>query len=1295
MLKEIVDSTRPGLARPIGLSPRLACTLAAALSVSASLGVACRVQADERPVPRQTLIPTDETQASDFLRQHPEYDGRGITVAIFDTGVDPGAAGLRVTSTGQPKIIDLIDGTGAGDVEMQPLNPSALTKPVRGLSGRTLKLPAACTADRSRLALGLAAAYDILDSELVADLKQQRLKRLRKRLVQRSARYSGTLRSNDSDRTKLAQELDALAKNLTDPGPVCDCVTYKADGELYAIVDTDADGDLTDERALRSFRIAQEFAAFRFEEAVNFGVNIYNNGRLLSIVVDSGAHGTHVASITAGCFPRTPSENGVAPGAQLISVKIGDPRVGGMETGQAIERGLRAVERHGCQLINMSFGEPTAAPLSGRIAKQIQRTIERTGVIFVSSAMNSGPALSTVGAPGGTVRGVFGVGAYISPEMAREGYAASGETPPVGYVWTSRGPTRDGSLGVDLFAPGGAYAAVPRWTRQRIQRMHGTSMASPNACGCLALMLSGLLQNDHSWNPSTVLAAVQSTAAAVEGVDAWTQGPGLIQTSDAYQSLLERTAPERTLPRIDVTARHATRAGRGIYLREASETDRLQSISVRLEPHFEEGQRRRFDNRFPLLLDFQSSAEWVQAGGRVRLPAGGQTMTVRVDPTQLDPGAHFAEIRGYEVGTDAAEAVIRIPVTVVRSTPVPVGATQLRGSFQLQAGAVQRKFVQIPADVQQVRIQLKRDAEPDSRLLVLQTLQLAEHEPFRRTNHREFLSVAPAMTISRQLAVIPGRVLELTLAQDWSSPQESQVELELELVRGDVSGSVALSSAQPLAELALHNSTLTPQTWSLQAELTEHAHVLQPRSSSIVIVRDPRDRSFEAERVFELTLNYEFDLTGTAQLDGHLNGQWDLLYESYWGGYLWIVENEEGRVVHSADIFPAAGSFKKGHYKIRVKLRSDSKQTLESFQQQAFVLTRKLSSPVSVRLFGSRVDAIANQSAVSSLSLSPGERRFVVLKDPHLGAAKQNLGSGWPLKIGAADQLNGQLKLQTSEWGDSKRLVRSIPLHLALAAPAAASSGGSSSADVQTAYREQLAAHNPRDVRGFEAAFQAYIEKYPDDVRVYQVRLHWWDAESTRKQRLARIVSAADDLIERIDQSELRQVLFRERQLPGKKAGAAQAKKQLEWLTDALYRKGRALGYMELPDVVARTPIDDPEAHGRRFEDNLRQLDEWADLSDQQFVLLLVRYHRRQGELGAALELLRQAESRYGQQFWYDKKRRDIYGELGWDEFTNWAHSWLLRRYPDRARSEAVKYPVAADSDGDRRDGRAAGVEGQ
>src|SRR5919198_6134373 len=58
-----------------------------------------------------------------FLHAHPTYDGRGVLIAILDTGIDPGIAGLTNTTTGDPKLLDLRDFADEGRVPLAPVSP--------------------------------------------------------------------------------------------------------------------------------------------------------------------------------------------------------------------------------------------------------------------------------------------------------------------------------------------------------------------------------------------------------------------------------------------------------------------------------------------------------------------------------------------------------------------------------------------------------------------------------------------------------------------------------------------------------------------------------------------------------------------------------------------------------------------------------------------------------------------------------------------------------------------------------------------------------------------------------------------------------------------------------------------------------------------------------------------------------------------------------------------------------------------------------------------------------------------
>lgn len=159
--------------------------------------------------------------------------------------------------------------------------------------------------------------------------------------------------------------------------------------------------------------------------------------------------------------------------------------------------------------------------------------INKTGCIFVSSAGNAGPALTTVGAPGGTIPGCIGVGAYVHHSMMDAEYALLDRVDERPYTWSSRGPTSDGDAGVDIYAPGAAITSVPQYTLQASQLMNGTSMSSPNAAGCISVLISALKNSNIPYTPYRVKRAIVNTSKDVNDP----MNVGMIQVEKAWEHL--------------------------------------------------------------------------------------------------------------------------------------------------------------------------------------------------------------------------------------------------------------------------------------------------------------------------------------------------------------------------------------------------------------------------------------------------------------------------------------------------------------------------------------------------------------------------------------------------------------------------------------------------------------------------------------------------------------------------------------------------------------------------------------
>ncbi|MEM7673060.1 MAG: S8 family serine peptidase [Verrucomicrobiota bacterium] len=742
-----------------------------------------------------TLIPKRETGVIEFLEKHPTYDGRDVVIAIFDTGVDPAAHGLQTTTTGERKIVDIIDGSGAGDVDMShtvQLSEINDENPLIGLTGRPITLPAELQSSQAEIRLGMKRGRELFHSAPWNRLMQARkdtwkLENNQERAARKDSQTEEERaweKKHPSDRNleeKNAAALDSILTSLEesfiedDPGPIYDCIVW-AEGDTYkAAVDTNENGDFNDETVLRPFGIAGEYGRFADPISATFGIQVYDSGQLLSIVTVSGSHGTHVAAIAAAHFPEEPIRNGIAPGAKILSVRLGDIRTGGSSNYFGEMRAVASAAQHQVDIMNASWGGvSTYQDGQNLTARLYNKLVQDYGVTAFVSAGNNGPALSTLGSPGGEAERIIGVGAYVSGEMGKYLYALAEQNPDTAYGFTSRGPARNGDLGVDIFAPGGATATLASDSLRGAQLYNGTSMAAPSAAGVGALLVSATKQLNIKHSPDRIKAALMNTAVST-GEDAFAEGAGLIQALPALQFLKEQNEEPAWDIFYDLEGWPGTfRAGPGFYLREKL-TDTAIETPVYITPTFPESMTDSAAYDWETNVVLKTTAPWLIAPEYLRIANGRVEIDIVVDATQLpEPGIPaFAKLTAHLADDPAGHTLFQFPVTVVEPQAMSSPDTyEHQESINLESSSTRRIFLEAPerADHLELKIKLKDDQTQVWRRFVFNVLSLADESSFRTKSLTRYIWLEPGEEKTLIADVFGGQVVEITLHQYWSTP---------------------------------------------------------------------------------------------------------------------------------------------------------------------------------------------------------------------------------------------------------------------------------------------------------------------------------------------------------------------------------------------------------------------------------------------------------------------------------------------------------------------------------------------
>ena len=262
---------------------------------------------------------------------------------------------------------------------------------------------------------------------------------------------------------------------------------------------------------------------------------------------DNFGHGTHIAGIIAGHTPGTNPKlakqhpewfEGVAPGAGIVSVKVGD-NTGAADITQVIA-GVDWVVEHAADLkirvLNLSYSSGSPLPYtSDPLTYSLERAWQ-AGIVVVVAAGNDGNDSGSLSSPA--------VDPYVIAVGAVEATSNEKFTVP---SWASSG---DGTRNPDVVAPG-AHIDSLRVPYSRIDMEHpegyvsstlfrgsGSSQATAVVSGAAALLLDARpnLTNDQ------VKALLQKHTQRATPNSSLLSGAGVIQLDEIVDTRATRTA---------------------------------------------------------------------------------------------------------------------------------------------------------------------------------------------------------------------------------------------------------------------------------------------------------------------------------------------------------------------------------------------------------------------------------------------------------------------------------------------------------------------------------------------------------------------------------------------------------------------------------------------------------------------------------------------------------------------------------------------------------------------------------
>ncbi|MGW8882457.1 S8 family serine peptidase, partial [Streptomyces mirabilis] len=274
--------------------------------------------------------------------------------------------------------------------------------------------------------------------------------------------------------------------------------------------------------------------------------------------------------------------------------------------------------------------------------------------------------------------------------------------------FSSRGPREDGGFAPILTAPGASINTTQTWLPggpvkesgyslpAGYSMLQGTSMASPQAAGATALLLSAAKQKHIELPPADLRTALTSTATHIKDVPAHAQGSGLINIVGAWEQIEKQGTPAHEYSvkaPVDTSIDFALETpgfGTGLYDREGGlKAGQTKSYDVTVT------RTTGPDKAVKHKLSWKNNDGTFKLAGpsTVSLPLG-EPVTVKVQAKPGSAGVHSAILKVDDSRTVGVDQ--QILTTVVVSTELVKPGYAFKASGSVQRNGTTSYFLTVP-----------------------------------------------------------------------------------------------------------------------------------------------------------------------------------------------------------------------------------------------------------------------------------------------------------------------------------------------------------------------------------------------------------------------------------------------------------------------------------------------------------------------------------------------------------------------------------------------------------------------